>query len=69
MMSKKVLVFQTENGEFDVMNVPEDYRRSSLRPRQTDPSAYPRFFADQEVALAEAHARHGHLALVIDETH
>ena len=68
-MLKKVVIFKTATGEFCVINVPENYRRSHVRPRTDEPGTYPRFFPDHESALAEAHARHGRTALVIDETH
>ena len=68
-MSKKVLIFKTERNEFCVMNVPDDYRRSGSRPAPDSPNAYPRYFPDHEDAVTEARSRHGHAALVIDETH
>ena len=68
-MLKKVLIFKTERGEFCVMNVPDNYRRSDQRPHPESQIAYPRYFPDHSDAVTEAHARHGRAALIIDETH
>ena len=68
-MLKKVVIFRTAWGDFCVMNVPENYRPSSTKPGPDSPDSYPRYFPDHADAVAEARARHGHTALVIDETH
>ena len=52
-MLKKVVIFKTATGEFCVINVPENYRRSDVRPRTDEPGTYPRFFPDHGSALAE----------------
>ena len=68
-MSKKVLIFKTDRGEYCVMNVPENYHRCGTKPTLDSPQAYPRYFRDYDDAVTEARSRHGHAALVIDETH
>ena len=68
-MLKKVLIFKTSRGDYCVMNVPDEYKRDGVKPSPTSPTAFPRFFPDHAAAVEEARARHGHMALIIDETH